>query len=255
MWRVLRIAALLAVLVFVAAGAWVERHRTASWDGTLWIGIFPVAGDDSAVTRDYVDELDAAQFTAIEGFFEREARRHGLPLERPVKVVLQPTVSELPPRLDPGAGVLGRIAWSLRTRWYARGQAAGSLADIRVFVVFHDPERMPEVPHSLGLQKGLIGVVHGFAEPDMDGENAIVIAHEVMHALGATDKYDLANGRPRFPDGYAAPQADPRYPQPAAEIMAGRTALSATEAEMPETLDDVVVGDATAREIHWAGTP
>ena len=75
MWRGLRIAALLAVLVFVAAGAWVERHRTASWDGTLWIGIFPVAGDSSAATTDYLDGLSSERFASIERFFEREARR------------------------------------------------------------------------------------------------------------------------------------------------------------------------------------
>lgn len=255
MWRGLRIAALLAALVFVAAGAWVERHRTASWDGTLWIGIFPVAGDSSAATTDYLDGLSSERFASIERFFEREARRHDLPLARPVKVVLQPRVAEPPPRLAADAGMLGSIAWSLRTRWYARGQAAGSLADIRVFVVYHDPERMPAVPHSLGLQKGLVGVVHAFAEPDMDGENAIVIAHEVMHALGASDKYEPASGQPRFPEGYAVPQAEPRHPQPAAEIMAGRTALSPTEAEMPESLDEVVVGAATAVEIHWLAAP
>lgn len=251
MWRAVRIAVLAAVLVFVAAGAWVERHRTASWQGTLWIGIFPIAGDASDTTANYIDSLTDDEFASIERFFQREARRHGLPLERPVKVVLQPRVAAPPPRLAPDAGVAQRIAWSLRMRWYARGQAADSLADIRVFVVYHDPERMPAVPHSLGLQKGLIGVVHAFAEPDMDGENAIVIAHEVMHALGATDKYEAGSGQPRFPDGYAVPQAEPRHPQPAAEIMAGRTALSPTESEMPESLADVVVGATTAGEINW----
>ena len=46
-----------------------------------------------------------------------------------------------------------------------------------MFVLYHDPALTPQVPHSLGLTKGLIGVVYAFATPDMDGENAVVIAH------------------------------------------------------------------------------
>jgi hypothetical protein len=85
----------------------------------------------------------------------------------------------------------------------------------------------------------------------MDGQNAIVIAHEVMHTLGATDKYEPRSGLPVFPQGYARPDAEPRYPQPAAEIMAGRRPLSPGSAEMPAGLSAVEVGATTAREIRW----
>lgn len=251
MWRALRIAVLLTVLVFVAAGAWVDRRRTTDWDSTLWVGIFPIVADSSPATSRYVGALTDAQFESIATFFEREARDYGIALERPVKLQRYPVVQELPPRLATDASVLGRMAWSLRMRAYAWQQARNTLADIRVFVLYHDPEHTPSVPHSLGLQKGLLGVVYAFAEAEMDGQNAIVIAHEVMHTLGATDKYDLANGLPRYPDGYAEPAAQPRLPQDAAEIMAGRIAIAPDEARMPDSLEDVVVGDATAIEIHW----
>jgi hypothetical protein len=49
--------------------------------------------------------------------------------------------------------------------------------------------------------------------------------------------------------------AQPRHPQAAAEIMAGRVALASDEAEMPDSLADVVVGAATAREIRWRDAP
>ena len=72
MWRYLRIAILLLVLLFVAAGTLVDRLRTTSWDHTLWVGIFPVNGDGRPVTQRYIAALDAAQFASIETFF-REA--------------------------------------------------------------------------------------------------------------------------------------------------------------------------------------
>ena len=39
--------------------------------------------------------------------------------------------------------------------------------------------------------------------------------------------------------------------QSVAEIMAGRIAISASEAEMPEGLGEVLIGPETAVEIRW----
>ncbi len=71
------------------------------------------------------------------------------------------------------------------------------------------------------LQKGLIGIVHTFAQRPMAGSNNIVIAHELLHTLGATDKYDPNTGAPLFPIGFGDPERKPLYPQEDAEIMAG----------------------------------
>ena len=251
MWKALRIALLLTLLFAVATLTWVDRERTTDWNSTLWIGVFPVAGDASPVTRRYLDQLEASRLASIEAFFAREARRHGVPLATPVRVDLHGEVTEPPPALPPDAGPLRSAAWSLATRAYAWRHARNTLSDIRVFVVYHDPALRPAVPHSLGLQKGLLGVVHAFADRAMDGQNAIVIAHEVMHTLGATDKYEPRSGLPVFPQGYPRPDAAARYPQPAAEIMAGRRALAPGSAEMPTGLSAVEVGATTAREIRW----
>ena len=85
-------------------------------------------------------------------------------------------------------------------------------------------------------------------------QNNIVIAHEFLHTLGATDKYDFANNQPVFPDGYAEPQRVPLLPQSYAEIMAGRPPLTHTEAEIPASLNRVLIGEQTAREINWQPT-
>ena len=56
----------------------------------------------------------------------------------------------------------------------------------------------------------------------MNGANDMVMAHELLHTLGATDKYDPASDAPRFPEGYGDPRQVPLYPQQFAELMAGR---------------------------------
>ncbi|MGH8187189.1 MAG: hypothetical protein ACREUC_11545, partial [Steroidobacteraceae bacterium] len=81
--------------------------------------------------------------------------------------------------------------------------------------------------------------------------NDVVLAHELLHTLGATDKYDLANDQPAHPDGYAEPGREPLYPQSVAELMGGRIPLSSDESVTPESLRQVIVGDKTAREIGW----
>jgi hypothetical protein len=94
-------------------------------------------------------------------------------------------------------------------------------------------------------------VVHAFADPAMSGSNNIVIAHELLHTVGASDKYDLSSGAPIYPGGFGDRGRQPLYPQDDAEIMAGRRALSEREWEMPRSLREVVVGPETALEIRW----
>ena len=65
------------------------------------------------------------------------------------------------------------------------------------------------------------------------------------------DKYDPESLAPLYPIGYAEPEREPRFPQSLAEIMAGRFAIDSHTYEMPDSLLDVRVGPATAREIRW----
>jgi hypothetical protein len=242
------------VLAIVAGQSWLDRYTTTAWKTPLWVGIFPANGDGSDAAARYVAELDPAAFDSIATFFEREGARYGLELEHPIRIVTYPVVIEPPPAPPPGAGLVGTAWWSLKLRWYARRHAqavSGPAPQIRIFVLFNDPVRNVRVPHSLGLQKGLVGVVYAFASRREQRRNAIVIAHELLHTVGATDKYDPETDLPRYPDGYGDPNRRPRYPQPSTEIMAGRRALSPTTAEMPESLAEVVVGSLTAREIRW----
>ena len=255
MWKFIRITVLFAVLAAVAGAAWLDRVSTTSWDKPLWVGIFPLNGDNSDVGARYISSLTVEDFKSIEAFYSKEAVRYGVKIDRPVRVDLYPSPQELPPALEPRANRLQVMWWSLKTRLYARHAAdvpGRPRSPIRVFVLYHDPKLSESVPHSLGMQKGLIGVVHAFADPHMTGSNSIVIAHETMHTVGATDKYDLETGAPIYPGGYGEPALSPRFPQRYAEIMAGQRAISDQQQDMPETLREVVVGPQTAEEIGWA---
>lgn len=254
MWKTIRIGLLLLVLGAVALHEWLARVQTQSWHETLWVGIYPLNADGTATAERYIDALSVKDFAPIEAFFAREAHRYGVSLDEPVHIELYPQGDLLPPALDSDSGPLAIAWWSLKLRWFAWRVAdvPGHVpVRIRMFVLYHDPATLPIVPDSHGLQKGLVGVVHAFALHEMTGSNDIVIAHELLHTLGATDKYDPASGAPLYPSGYADPDREPRYPQAQAEIMAGRRALSAQQFDMPPSLAGVVVGPDTAREIRW----
>jgi len=241
------------VLLVVATQAWFDRFSTTRWQRTVFVGAFPVSADSSPVTTDYLAQLDQGKIEGISDFLKAEARRYGVSADEPIELQLYPTLALAPPSLDSDASIFTRIVWSLRLRYY-RYRALASASphpQIALFLLYHDPALAPRLPHSAGLQRGLTAVVHLFASRSQEAQNRIVIAHELLHTFGATDEYDLADGLPKYPDGFVDPQLVPRYPQQLAEIMAVRMPLSATEARMPDSLEDERVGPATAREIGW----
>jgi hypothetical protein len=254
LWRNVRIFALLLALGIAAYSNWYDRLSTTDWDETLWIGVFPLNAEDSPVTANYLSRLSQADVADIEKFLNGEAKRYGVAIGRPVRVDLYPIVTEHPPPLDPDAGLMSRMWWSLKLRMYARRNshpAGRAPPQIRIFVQYHDPTFNSSVPHSVGMQKGLVGVVHAFADVEMTSDNSVVIAHEILHTLGASDKYDPVSLAPTYPIGYAEPDREPRFPQHLTEIMAGRYAVSPDHFEMPTSLATVRVGEATALEIRW----
>ena len=254
MWKQFRIFVLLLILLGVALSAWLDRTTTTSWKEPLWVGIFPINADGSPVAESYIASLKREDFADIEAFFATQAPLYGRTLERPVHIELYPQSSRLPPLLEPGAGPLGAAWWSLKLRWFAAhaAQVPGRAPPrVRLFVLYYDPANLQTVPDSHGMQKGLVGVVYAFADRGMAGSNDFVVAHELLHTLGATDKYVPGTGAPAFPDGFADPDSKPLYPQTETEVMAGRRALSPTESAMPLSLREVVVGPRTAAEIRW----
>lgn len=250
-----RVGLLLLVLLGVAVGTAWDRYVLASWQAPVQLDIYPINGDGSAETAAYIAGLNAAKFSDIPRFMASQSARYQVKLTRPLALHLYPAVTSLPPiPPEPSANPLQIAWWSLQLRYWAyRHQAEmwPQFGTVRLFVVYHVAEEGVALQHSLGLRKGAVGIVHAFAKTSQDSQNNIVIAHEMLHALGASDKYDLANNQPIYPEGYADRQQLPLYPQHDAEIMAGRRPLSADQASMPLNLARCVIGAKTAFEIGW----
>ena len=96
----------------------------------------------------------------------------------------------------------------------------------------------------------MVGIVNGYASRRHRGTNNVIIAHEFLHTLGATDKYSPIDGQPIGPDGIAEPERSPLYPQRFAEIMGGRIALAEDDSIIPKSLKYAVIGPLTAGEIN-----
>jgi hypothetical protein len=256
MFKTTRIALLLLILFFVAVNTWLTRTRSTDWNNSLWVKLYPINADESDATAEYVAGLGTRDFTDIEEFVAREASRWGQNLDRPVRMELGAPVTEQPPLLGRDPNMLAVAWWSLKMRWWAGSVTDGQdriEPDVSIFVRYHDAEGAPVLDDSVGVQKGMFGIVNAYTGRHYGAMNNVIIAHELLHTLGATDKYHSGTGQPREPDGLADAARTPLYPQAAAEIMAGRIAMSPDDAVIPQSLHYTVIGAATAAEIGMAG--
>lgn len=248
----LRISILLICLVVVGFTSAHQLIYTRNWNQTLEAVVYPINGDGHLATASYIDSLQSKHFDSINRWGEREAKRHDLILPTPFNVELGEQIKTLPPTFPDNGNAVDVLVWGLRLRYWAWRYTPdeGSLTRVRMFVVYQTGEDGRPLKHSLGLQKGLIGLVYAYSLPKQTAQNNIVIAHEFLHTVGAIDKYN-GSGGPMMPFGFANPERTPLYPQRYAEIMAGRIPTSPYQSYMAESLRSVIVNPYTAREINW----
>lgn len=227
----------------------------ADWRYPLRVAVYPINGDRSVATAAYMAGLKTETFKPIADYLDEEAKRFGVTMSygQPVSFSLAPEVTSQPPDPPPDGNVLSVILWSLQLRYWAyRADTSGPTnPHIRMFIRFFDPATHEVVPHSIGLEQGMIGIANTYASQSMEKRNNVVIAHELLHTVGAQDKYDPNSNQPLHPHGYAEPDAEQLFPQRWAEIMGGRIPLSQSTAVMPRGLHETLVGEETAREIAW----
>lgn len=229
-----------------------EQFIVRSWSAPLEVSVIPVNGDGSPAATAAIRALKESDFTDVNAFLERELARYGVERSPAMAVTLLPQGAEVPPAPPRGGSVPGIMLWSMKLRWWVyrqSGQVLPQLGKVKLFLLYHAPREGIALEHSLGLQKGLIGVVHVYADPRQARQNNIVIAHELLHTLGASDKYDAA-GAPLYPHGYADPDLPQSVPRRDAEIMAGRLLDGNGRPVMPPGLERCVIGPLTAHEIN-----
>ncbi len=224
-----------------------------NWHVPLEVVIYPIDTDGHERTKDYIDNLSTRHFRDIEQWFVRESRRYEMINPNPVSVTLGKRIDVLPPDLPDSNNPVSNMLWGVRLRWWAYRNTPdeqSNLSRVRVFVLYHDISA-GVLPSSLGLQRGLLGLINVYAVTKYDSRNNVVIAHEILHTVGAVDKY-RSDGNPMFPLGYANPDRVPLYPQRSAEIMAGRIPTSRFRSHMAKNLKSTIISPQTAREINWA---
>lgn len=259
MFKLIRVIILLVIFVTLAFYTKTQKLKSQTWGAPLAVVIYPMNSEHNPVVEDYITQLDSSTFKEIDRFFKSEAGHYGLTNEQPIETSLGSTLHEFPPAAPtPPFNVVEAIWWSIKFRYWAYTHTPdkqSNLHRVRIFVHFHEASEGKRLQHSLGLDKGLLSIVHAFASIDQQQQNNIVIAHELLHTVGATDKYNSSNNEPAYPDGYAEPDKQPLFPQSQAEIMSARIPLSQTHSEMAENLTQCLIGEKTAKEINWIKAP
>ena len=253
MFKAIRISILLFLLLFVGLSTVLAQARSTDWNNSLWIKVYPINADGSAESEKYIAALKSSDFEGIESFLARETERYSKDISRPVRIELGSEVDEQPPEMGEEPNALSVMLWSLKMRWWSStitGDQDRIDPDVRIFVRYHKPDMAIVLENSVGLQKGMVGIVNGYASRRSRGTNNVIIAHEFLHTLGASDKYSPFDGQPIGPDGLGEPERQPLYPQRYAEIIGGRIAESEHNSYIPKSLKYAVIGSLTASEIN-----
>lgn len=247
---------LLGVLAIVALYAvkdvWRRKQRN-DWQRELQVALViaargPVAPEALAALRSEVPKLEsrlAAEFAR----YGRRGRPFSFHVYGPVAVD-----EGAPQAASDGLVDLAKHAWALRRftgELDERADVPSAGFDSRLYLVVRPPASEARLfVEGQSEQGGRVGIAEAELDVSMAPFVLFVAAHELMHTLGASDKYD-ARGRARVPDGLAEPELVPRYPQRYVEIMARNRPVAPDREEPPSSLDELRVGAVTAAEIGW----
>ena len=149
-FRQIRIAVLLALLALAGGVTAWDEHVARGWRTPLAVEIRPVIGDDHPDTAAYVAALTPADFSPIDAFLAREARRYGFALDAPTRIVLRAPRRAAPPAHPVDGGALANMAWSLHLRgwvWRDSGRWLPSVGVVRLYPVYRSPADTRRLPH------------------------------------------------------------------------------------------------------------
>lgn len=249
-WKNLRILTLLLILLVVAVQSCMDQNQ--NWDKPILVLLHPINPNNDPEVERYLQKLSNKSFIQSKQYLEQNIQHY---YQKPTAVYFEygRKLDKKPPAIPENATVLDVILWSLKFRYYAwqNASSADKRPTVKLYLNYYNPKTHPVLTHSTALEKGKIGVVNLFASEKQHGSNQVVMVHELLHAFGATDKYDLQTGQPLDPIGLAEPNKSPKYPQEKAELMGGYIAVSPNKSHTPNSLSDTVINEMTAREVGW----
>lgn len=240
------------VLLWGGKDVWQRRLRK-QWRGPMRVALVLV--ERAPVPAATLSGLQDRAFE-LERRLGHEFARYGGTFAPFSIVVKGPVTTGTDPPLAGEQNLQGLVRHSFALwRWTrdldTRANVEWRAYEARIYLVLTPAEReRPAFVEGESEDGGRIGVARADIDEDMIDFALFVSTHELMHTLGASDKYD-ALGRASFPAGYAEPQKSPLFPQRGAEVMARNLPLAPGSERPPETLDELWVGEATAREIGW----
>lgn len=254
--RLLRLAVLLGVLAIVVAYAakdvWQRRDRNG-WRRPLDVAIVIAEREplDPTLTGALRERL-----TTLEQRLSEERGRYGSgPAPFRFQLYGPVSVSSAPPA--PASDHLTDLAVHAFRAWRyfrdvnERANVPSPAFDSLVYLVARRPADVRRnAVEGQSEQGGRTGSVEVELDETMVDLALFVATHELLHTLGASDKYD-ERGLVLVPDGLADPDRRPLYPQVAAEVMSRNVALGPNQERPPVSLAELRVGTATAREIGW----
>ena len=252
MFKTIRVFILLIILATVIQQTFLDK-ADLDWKDNFYVVVYPINADASNEVGTYIKTLSRDDFELMAEYFAEEGARYNLGMRRPVEVQLGAVIDEVPPAPPENGSVFSTIIWSLKFRLYAFNNSpkVNVKPDIKLYLLYHNPVTHKVLSHSTAIAQGRIGRVNLFGDVGYHQQNLVITAHELLHTLTATDKYDLETTLPAYPEGYAEPEKQPRYPQDFAELMGGRVAVTENKADIPKSLNQTLVGEMTAREIGW----
>jgi hypothetical protein len=255
-----RVAVLLAILASVIVYAvrdHAARRARLAWRRPLDIALVLLA-------RGELDPAALAAFEArvpeLERALEREFERYGGGFA-PIRFQSFGPVPEreAPPRASAEPGLFEALRVSYALFWFARhsDEAAGVAGsfDGKVYVVLSPPRSAKlALVEGIGQDGGRIAVTRIELSEDSVDFGLFVITHELLHLLGASDRY-APDGTALLPEGLGDPEREPLYPQDSAEVMARGRVLEPGREVPPSDLAELRVGPRTAAEIGWLRPP
>lgn len=257
-YRQLSAFGILLIVIVVAARIYYHDNKKFDWDRTYNVALIEVAYGSKESTRTLSSNGKEILQQSLEKWFESEAKRVYNSQIKPFRFeILGPAFNEKTPPTLPTEND------SLWTRYkqtsafikffndrFAQTGANPDNFDIKLYLYIYPADKGLDYDkqHSVGTTRGRFGVVFLPIGKQSAGRTTCLIAHEILHTVGASDKYD-GSRLTVYPDGYFFPAQ--RYPQQFAEIMALATPIDIGREKDADNLDTSRVGNKTAEEIGW----